>query len=175
MTGTRGPVSKSRSERWLSGTGNPAATAQSSGATASQPRLTRLLMPKELEGAAAELWRAVVPGLVKAGWATRADVPALTDMCQCWQRIQECEHQLAREGLTLMGARGETVKHPTVTIVKSYRESFQKYLQKFGLQPMDRQRLPATEDVVSEPSLAEQLYAQAAAHAAAAVEGFDDD
>jgi P27 family predicted phage terminase small subunit len=114
-------------------------------------------MPDDLTGDAAELWRAVVPRLLKAGLLIAEDAPALRDMCVCWQRLQECEREIARDGPVVEGYRGSKVKHPAVAVARSYRESLQKYFQKFGLEPMDRQRLPEPEEPAAENSILQLL------------------
>jgi len=138
--GVRGPIPQSARQAWLKG------SKRTARARAGQHPVVRLVMPADMTGDAAELWRTVVPRLTKAGVLTAVDVPALRDMCLCWQRIQECEREITRDGVTVEGYRGSRVKHPAVTIAGRYRESLARYFVKFGLEPMDRQRLPGPEE-----------------------------
>lgn len=150
--GVRGPLPQSRAEAELKG---------SRGRARRQPtrtaRVERVPMPRDLDGEAAELWRAVVPKLCKAGQLTALDIPALRDMCETWAAVRDCERQLKRDGRAIVSSRGEgLVKHPLTAVVKGYRESLLRYWQKFGLTVADRARLPEPEEDPG-PSLADVL------------------
>jgi len=165
--GSRGPLADSPEEAWLKGS-----RTRKGQSRAGRTKPVRLIMPADLEGAAAELWRSIVPRLSKAGAVTPADVPALADMCLCWQRLQEAEEAIQREGLIIEGYRGSRVKHPAASLARSYRESFQKWATRFGLSPADRQRLPA-EPAPRGPSL-QEIMSQAVSSKSAPLEWSDD-
>lgn len=138
MTGTRGPIGQTARQAWLKGSRRAPQPPRRAPAT-------RLTMPAELTGDAAAYWREVVPKLVKAGMVNELDKGALSDMCVCWARVQECEREIARDGVTVEGYRGSKVRHPSTITVKAYRESLQKYQMKFGLTALDRPRVPEPE------------------------------
>lgn len=136
--GKRGPLGLSDAERRLRGLKprNRPKTAA----------VTRLQMPGELDGDAAELWRRVVPPLVHAGQLTQVDVPALRDMCICWARLQECERRIAADGPVIVGYRNDLSRHPAVLVARGYRSDFARWAARFGLTIADRHRLPEGDD-----------------------------
>lgn len=57
---------------------------------------------------------------------TTADIPQLHRMATAYDTYLTCEEVLAREGITMVNLKGETVKRPEVNIQK---ESWAQYLE----------------------------------------------
>jgi P27 family predicted phage terminase small subunit len=70
-------------------------------------------------------------------WLRETESAAIADRCLCFQRLQECEAQLRKEGLVIQGSRGE-VTHPVLRIARAYRTAMQRYDAELGLTPASR-------------------------------------
>lgn len=97
-------------------------------------------MPGDLDIDTRKIWRAVVPRIAALGILSPLDQYALRDMCVCLTRLLECEADISARGVLVEGERGK-VKNPALQIARQYRESLQKWSQKFGLTPGDRDRI----------------------------------
>lgn len=92
---------------------------------------------------ASEEWRRVVPILRNSIGLSDPDWSIVTDMCVCVARLEWCEHELAREGLIVMGQRGPA-RNPLTTVASQYRAQLKTYVRELGLSPSARTSLPAT-------------------------------
>lgn len=92
---------------------------------------------------AAEEWRRVVPILRNTVGLSDPDYSVLVDLCVCVARLEWCEHELAREGLIVMGQRG-AAKNPLTTVATQYRTQLKTYVRELGLSPSARTSIPAT-------------------------------
>jgi P27 family predicted phage terminase small subunit len=72
-----------------------------------------------------------------AHWLRESESVALADRCLCFQRLQECERILQKEGLTVKDSRGETT-HPVLRIARAYRSAMLRYDAELGLTPSSR-------------------------------------
>lgn len=103
-------------------------------------------MPAELPVAAKSAWRRIVPKIERE--ILRAvDQTSLADMCICVARMEECERDITERGVLVPGDRGK-VKNPSCQLSRQYRDAFQRWSQRFGLTPWDRDRIemPAAPD-----------------------------
>ena len=96
--------------------------------------VTAFVPPFALSGLALREWNCV---LSVAHWLRETEAVAICDRCLCFQRLQECEAQLRKEGLVIQGSRGE-VTHPMLGIAKEYRAAMQRYDAELGLTPSSR-------------------------------------
>ncbi len=71
------------------------------------------------------------------------DWSIVVDMCVCIARLEWCEHELARQGLIVMGQRG-AAKNPLTTVAGQYRVQLKTYIRELGLSPSARTGLPST-------------------------------
>ncbi|WP_426302760.1 phage terminase small subunit P27 family [Arthrobacter sp. R-11] len=94
--------------------------------------------------AAAE-WARVVPTLQNSIGLGNPDYSVVVDMCICVARLEWCEHEIAREGLIVMGQRGPC-KNPMTTIAGQYRTQLKTYIRELGLSPASRTGLPSKPD-----------------------------
>ncbi len=86
-------------------------------------------------------WRLTVADLIERGELSRADITAAVDMCCCYARLRECERIIGKEGFTIEGAQGGTVRHPVTATLNQYRAQMQRYRMEFGLSPGTRKRI----------------------------------
>ncbi len=82
-------------------------------------------------------WRRVVPVLKYTAGLADVDAAALHDYCVCVARIDQCEREISRNGMLLMGERGWQ-KNGATTVVSQYRAQYKIYLREFGLSPSAR-------------------------------------
>ena len=131
--GSRGPVPKVTSRR-----------TQARGMTTAVERLTRAPnMPADLSTAEQVIWRDLVPGIVRMGTVAAVDTPLLKDLVRALGRLDEAERDVDRRGLLIEGERG-AVKNPVIQVARDYRASVLALSAKFGLSPIDRERLRLT-------------------------------
>jgi P27 family predicted phage terminase small subunit len=101
-------------------------------------RVTRPRCPRDLPEPARPYWRKLAAVLGPAGTLTRADLPALADLCLCLARVAECERDLSEHGLLLPGRAGGVVKNPAATLAGQYRTAALRLFARFGMTPADR-------------------------------------
>jgi len=85
-------------------------------------------------------WRRVVPVLKICAGLAEVDATLLQDYCICVARIDQCERELSKSGLVLLGERGWQ-KNGATTIVGQYRQQLARYIGELGLSPSARGRL----------------------------------
>ena len=90
-------------------------------------------------------WRRVVPVLAKTAGLAEVDATALRDYCVCVARLDQCERDLSRNGLLMVGERGWQ-KNGATTIAAQYRTMLKTYLREFGLSPSARAGLAPPPD-----------------------------
>jgi P27 family predicted phage terminase small subunit len=82
-------------------------------------------------------WRRVVPVLTRSAGLAELDTAVVREYCVAVARIDQCERQLARDGLLMLGERGWQ-KHGATTIVSQYRGQLKVYIRELGLSPSAR-------------------------------------
>lgn len=97
------------------------------------PPLHDLRPPKELGREGRQLWRERVVPLVELGVVSEADRPAVTAMCQHWERMQRAQRVLDVQGYFVPGSMGQMVTHPALRIVNDASTHFLRYATEFGL------------------------------------------
>jgi P27 family predicted phage terminase small subunit len=160
--GKRGPIGDSDNDKWLKGTGAKPADQTSPATRKAQGAPT---MPADLPPAAKTIWRKLVPKLNDLGRLTPLDGVAVADMVLCICRLKECEDDITARGVLVAGDRGP-VKNPSLQAAREYRAALQRWSQRFGLTPGDRDRIEEAEEPDGEKTpLAEYLF-RAATHRA---------
>lgn len=94
---------------------------------------------------AAEEWARIVPILQNTVGLADPDWSVVVDLCVCVARLEWCEHELARDGLVVMGQRGPA-KNPLTTIAGQYRAQLKTYVRELGLSPAARTAIPSRPD-----------------------------
>jgi P27 family predicted phage terminase small subunit len=90
-------------------------------------------------------WARIVPVLKVSAGLAAVDTTVLHDYCVCVARIDQCERDLSRNGLTMLGERGWQ-KNGATTIVSQYRAQLKAYIGELGLSPSARVKLPSGGD-----------------------------
>lgn len=90
-------------------------------------------------------WRRVVPVLRHTAGLAEVDATVLHDYCVCVARIDQCERDLSRNGLVVLGERGWQ-KNGATTIAGQYRQQLARYIGELGLSPSARGRLSPPQD-----------------------------
>lgn len=96
--------------------------------------------PEALPEEALAEWQRVVRLLRDRGDLSELDQAGLADYCLCRVRLEECERQIAEQGVLIPGQRG-LVKNPALQIARQYRAAMQKWADLFGLTPASRSRI----------------------------------
>lgn len=86
---------------------------------------------------AAQEWRRIVPVLDAQGLLSTVDLTVLRDFCICWARIDMCERDISKNGVWVMGERGQQ-KNPSTTAANQYRTQLKFYVGELGLSPSSR-------------------------------------
>lgn len=94
---------------------------------------------------AAEVWRETVARLsMRDGLLSPIDGRALAVYCIAWQRFEDAEDEIARDGITCMGEKGGQYPHPAVGIQNKAMDTIVRVGAKFGMTASDRVGLPVT-------------------------------
>ena len=96
-------------------------------------------IPRDMLAGARTAWRRIVPQ-IDANILRAVDQTALADMCICIAELELCRREVAEHGILVPGDRG-LVKNPACQLERQYRDAFQRWSQRFGLTPWDRDRI----------------------------------
>jgi P27 family predicted phage terminase small subunit len=110
--------------------------ARNSVATNSEPAA-----PKDLTPAAEKEWTRITGLLRERNSLDALDQHALHDYLTCWQRLQECEADIAARGVLVKSYRGSLTKNPSIQIARQYRESVLAWAKELGFTLGSRSRL----------------------------------
>jgi P27 family predicted phage terminase small subunit len=91
--------------------------------------MVKLMTPKGLGKHGQNLFRATMKGAK----ASEHDLALLETACRLLDRIHDCRHRLATEGLTVNGRYGQPVAHPLVEIERAAMAEFRACLKLLGL------------------------------------------
>lgn len=137
--GLRGPVPKSKSVRKLTGNAGRRPLPKKSKAMAGEVKLE---CPSWVSKEAKEFWTMIVPALQADRTVTERDWPALVNLCQAWAEFQKATKTLEKEGRIYPGHNGMMCMHPAVKMQSAAMKTVNAFMEKFGLQPTTRSRLP---------------------------------
>lgn len=116
-----------------------------------QPRRSLPRAPRWLDNDAKMEWRRTSKLLHEMGVLTQIDRNALAVYCECYSTWKQAREQLANEGLTMTGAKGQPIKNPLLTIIEKAREQMKQYAAEFGMTPSSRSRLKVNEKSEEDP------------------------
>lgn len=97
--------------------------------------------PASLPPEALSEWERLTKLLFARGDLSELDQAALADYCLCRVRLEECERQIAEQGVLVKGHRGVLAKNPALQIARQYRAALQKWSDLFGLTPASRGKI----------------------------------
>lgn len=105
--------------------------------------------PAFLDKLAKEEWERVIPGLLKIGVITQADVMILAGYCQYYSRWVQAEDAVQKEGMTYhtYTKTGDEVirKNPNVEIAKMASAEMRAFATEIGMTPSTRTRVHGKE------------------------------
>ena len=90
---------------------------------------------------AKEFWAVIVPELKARKVIGASDLPALVILCQSWAEMRYATKTLEKEG-RMYEANGIRCAHPAVRMQMNAMKAVNQFMEKFGLQPTTRARLP---------------------------------
>jgi len=116
-----------------------------------KPEATGIEPPAYLDGESLKKWDSVVPGLIKTGVMTKADVETVARYCAMWEQwvkyLEQC-----RRGLDVLVIKDENGKvkymqsSPAATMQMKLATAMLKIEQEFGLTPSARTGIVASEE-----------------------------
>lgn len=103
--------------------------------------VTNILAPAWLQGHAHDLWEHLAPLLCRQKVLQATDIQNLEVYCAAYGRFRSAEEDVQKEGITVLGPQGGTVKNPAVTVINEAVRQMASYGALLGLDPVNRQRL----------------------------------
>jgi len=98
--------------------------------------------PSDMTLKASNFWKAIAPGLLKAGVLADIDKPAFRTLCRCYGLLEQAASEMEAAGCTTENVKtGEVKKHPAAGIYKSQCDLFAKLALQFGLTPAARGKI----------------------------------
>lgn len=101
------------------------------------------LVGSDLISYASHAWGDVVPSLIAHGVLTAVDLPLVIDYCVARARLRQCEDDVSRNGITVVGAAGSVVRNPALTAAIQLRRLVLSYSSELGLGPSTRGSMKA--------------------------------
>ena len=138
--GQRGPSPEPIAIKIAKGTATPEqeATVMAEAGTPEMPSIVARAGEK-----AVEVWHETVERLSQRdGLLSPIDARALAIYCIAWQRCEDAEDEIARDGITCMGEKGGQYPHPAVGIQNKALDTITRIGAKFGMTASDRVGLP---------------------------------
>lgn len=148
--GLRGPLPKSRAERKL--TGNASRRPLPKAGEQHESSVEKLQCPDFVSPDAKAYWEKVVPLLIEEGTVDERDWSALVILCEAWGDFVDAVRTLKKEGQYYETANGAKCPHPALKLKSQAQRMVNGFLEKFGLQPTTRARLP----VIVAPAVADK-------------------
>jgi len=99
--------------------------------------------PEWLAGEARELFQALASDLNKHGIITKLDGLTLAHMCEAHCVFLKERARVLREGTVLRSKSGYSYQNPRCAVMNKAQAAFMAGVQRFGLSPADRVRLPS--------------------------------
>lgn len=139
--GERGPIPMSKESRKLGGNAGKRPLPR---ATNGAPSTVVLECPDWVSQDARAYWDKIVPMLIADGTVSERDWSALVNLCEAWGDFQRATRELAKEGTFYTGPNGAICTHPALKVKTASQKLVNSMMEKFGLQPTTRARLPIT-------------------------------
>lgn len=140
--GKRGPAPEPIAIKIAKGTATPEEKATAL-AEAGIPEMPEIV--SRAGDTAAAVWHETVGRLSRReGLLSPIDARALAIYCIAWQRYEEAEDEIARDGITCVGEKGGQYPHPAVGIQNKAADTIARIGAKFGMTASDRVGLPVS-------------------------------
>lgn len=99
------------------------------------------MMPRGLSKDAQRCWKTLVPALDKDGVLEPEDVVALELLCIAYGQALAAQRVIDEEGPLSQGSLGQKREHPALTTYRASMSLVARYLDGFGVGPVQRARL----------------------------------
>lgn len=111
-----------------------------------EPRFENRLpeKPEGLSDIASQKWDKIVPMLFKAGVISEADGDALELMCNAYADYQEYR-KIVKKAPFVKNSKGNFIVTPIDRLMRNAQNTYNAYLQAFGMTPHGRMRINAIE------------------------------
>ncbi|MFJ2568568.1 P27 family phage terminase small subunit [Streptomyces sp. NPDC087568] len=101
---------------------------------------------KRMRTDAADIWSRIVPGLIASAGLTDPQSLTAVEFVMTSAQLREVNRQIARDGMTIPGARGESmVRHPLLSSVPQMRMGLVRLAGELGLTPAAATKIIAPE------------------------------
>lgn len=115
--------------------------------------ITELWPPPDFLGVAGrELWYEAGNLLISRKMLTDLDRSMFAALCECWNLYCETAQGIQERGLLVRGRENALKKNPSATILSQSRAKFVSLCERFGLDPLSRQRLGQPITATKEPT-----------------------
>lgn len=104
-------------------------------------KLAAVDRPEWLVDEAGAMWDTVVPLLCSQRVIEPTDLHNAEAFCAAYGRWRIAEREVAKEGITICGPMGGTVKNPAVTVINEALRQMAMFGSLLGLDPSSRTRL----------------------------------
>ena len=87
------------------------------------------------------IWRSIVPELLENELLRITDMHNVEVFCMAYDTYRKSQMELAKEGVTVMGASGSPIKNPALTALNEAARQMATFGSLLGLDPSSRKRL----------------------------------
>lgn len=136
--GARGPLPIPDNVRKIRGDVSHSTPVPSVKALAAIPN-----QPSYISKEAKAEWKRITPELKRLGVLATIDRAMLTTYCETWALWNVAREVISREGVTVIGQKGETVKHPAWQIYRDAATLMASLAKELGVSPNARLRMKA--------------------------------
>lgn len=95
----------------------------------------------ESMGYAVQMWKSVVPELLKRKILKITDLHNIEMFCFAYQNLRTAQREVAIMGVTLTTDQGSVIKNPALTAVNEAAKQMAQFGSMLGLDPVSRARL----------------------------------
>lgn len=92
------------------------------------------------------IWRSIVPELLENELLRITDMHNVEVFCMAYDTYRQSQKELAKQGVTVMGASGSLIKNPALTALNEAARQMATFGSLLGLDPSSRQRLTGAGD-----------------------------
>lgn len=87
------------------------------------------------------IWQSIMPELLENEMLRITDMHNVEVFCMAYATYRECQTEIAKEGVTVLGASGSPIKNPALTALNEAARQMATFGSLLGLDPSSRQRL----------------------------------
>ena len=104
-------------------------------------RITNVDPPEWLSDRAAQMWRMVVPELLRENVVAITDLHNVEAFCVAYDNWRMAQESVAKNGIVVTGAQGGPIKNPALTAANETMRQIVTFGSMLGLDPASRTRL----------------------------------